>query len=245
MEGDYQSAQFILDTLSFLFDRWEFLIGLLIGGGGASYFTYKITIKKKNQAKIKQDGEDSQATEVVDSPNSPPQTAGGDAVRLDGDGGIRAVIHGSPGATINLGSEPRVGSSAEALGPNSVPSTPDVAALDLNQFHILQKVQEILQRLDISSSFAGRYQNAISHLNNNSAQVCASEYHSAFLDVVPVFLSRTTYSTEVPEETNLTALSTSFGQIRTFMSNSSHDSTALRTHVRSFEDSLLILLGYL
>lgn len=242
MPDDSQSAQLFLDTLTFIFERWEFLLGLLVGGGG-TYTT--ITLKKKNQAKLVQRGDDNQGTQIIDSPNASPQTGGRDVVRQDGEHAVHTSVTNSPGAVVNVGGQARLGSAEEMLGPDSVPATAVVASLDVNQSHILQKVQEILTRLNVNSSFSGRYPNAISHLNNNNAQVCASEYHAAFLDIVSVFQDRATYGTNAPSPENLTAVSTSFEQIRTFMSSASHDHAALRTQVRTFEDGLIVLLGYL
>lgn len=241
MEADYQSSQFALDILSFFFDRWEFLIGILLGVSG----TYiSVVIKKKYKTDLRQKGDGNQGTQIIESPNSNPQSAQRDAMRQEGVGGVMATVNNSPGATVNI-APPRTASSDEALGPTSIQTPVTAVSLDVNQAHILNKVQEVLTRLSISSSFSGRYQNAINHLNNNSAQVCASEYHSAFLDVVPVLSERSTYGVTAPTPENLSAIDTAFTQIRTFMNGASHDHVALRTQIRAFEDSLLILLGYL
>jgi len=244
MEGDYQSAQLMLDALTFLFDRWEFLLGLIFGGGGGSYFTYRVTTEKKNTVSIEQEGEGNQSTSVADSPNSPPLTAGGHAARQDGPNGIMLAMNDSPGGTMHV-NVPRTAGAEEALSPNPVPVTPNITALDNGQTYILEKVQEVLAALNISSSFGDRYQLAISHLNNNSAQVCASAYHAAFRDVVRVFLERSTYDNEAPSTENLEAFEEAFEEIRIFLNNASHDTQALRASIRSFEDSLMILLGYL
>lgn len=244
MQGDYQSAQFFLDIASFIFDRWEFLVGILIGGS-AIHISNKIRIKKKNQAKLNQKGDGNQGTEVVDSPSSPPQTGGRDAQRQEGQNGVLASIHDSPGASIILNGEQKVGSSSEALGNPSTPPVNTPTSLNANQSHIFQKVQEILQKLNINTTFTARYQKAISHLNNNNAQVCASEYHSAFLNVVPTFLERSTYGTNAPTDENLTALRSTFEEIRSFMNATSHDDSTLRTVIRNFENAIMIILGYL
>jgi len=242
MQDDYQSAQLLLDTLTFIFERWEFLLGLLIGGGG-TYTT--VTLKKKYKTKLAQEGDGNQGTQVVDSPNAVPQTAQRDALRQEGQNGVLATVNNSPGARVTIGTQPRIGTPEEILGPNVPQPVALTASLDVNQAHILQKIQEVLTRQNVNSSFAGRYQNAVVHLNNNSAQVCASEYHAAFLDVVPVLRERTTYGTTTPLPENLNAMDTSFEQIRTFMNSASHDHASLRAQIRIFEDGLLILLGYL
>lgn len=242
MQGDYQSAQFFLDVIGFIFDRWEFLIGLLIGGATV-HISNKIQIKKKNQAKINQKGDENQGTEVVDSPSSPPQSGGRDAQRQEGQNGVLASIHDSPGASIVLNGEQKVGIPSEALGNPSTANTP--ISLNANQSHIFQKVQETLQRLNVSTTFQARYQSAINHLNNNNAQVCASEYHAAFLNAVPTLLERTTYGTNAPTDDNLTALRSTFEEIRTFMNGASHDHSVLRIAISNFENALMIILGYL
>lgn len=237
MDGDS------ISILSFIFDRWEFILGVLLSAGASSYVTYKITIKKNNHSKINQDGEHNQATSVNDSPSSPPQTAGGDASRQDGqNNGL--LIQNSPNATVNFGS-PTIGDPAEALGPTPVNESLNAITLNYNQAHILNKVQEVIQRLNITSSFSERYQNAINHLNNNSAQVCASEYHSAFMDLVTVFVDQNTYTSQQPTTQQRTEFETSFTQVKTFMNDSSHDLNALRVHINRFEDSLIILLGFI
>ena len=63
MQGDHQTAQLLLDVAGFIFDRWEFLVGLLIGGS-ATYISNKVLIKKKNQAKLNQKGDGNQGIEV-------------------------------------------------------------------------------------------------------------------------------------------------------------------------------------
>jgi len=229
----------------FILDAAMAIASLLIGGGIGIYVENRWGIVKKIKSRMSQKGHANQAIEVIDSPHSSPQNASGDALKQGG-AGILASIKDSPGASINFpNNEPRVGSLVEALRANSVSVESERISLSSNQTHIHQKVQEIIQKLNKNTTFASRYQNAIRHLNNNNAQVCASEYHSAFLEVVPVLLERSTYGDSAPTKENLDALNTSFEQIRVFMNASSHDDATLGTALRSFEDALLILLGYL
>ncbi|MEK7657964.1 MAG: hypothetical protein AAB366_02115 [Patescibacteria group bacterium] len=221
------------------------IVSLLVGGVMGIYVENRWKIVKKVKSRINQKGYVNQAVEVIDSPHSSPQNAGGDALRQEG-AGVLASIKDSPGASINFANnEPRVGSPDEALGTSSLPTESERISLSSNQAHIYQKVQEILQKLNKNTTFAARYQNAIRHLNSNNAQVCASEYHSAFLDVVPIILERSTYGSSAPTKDNLDALNKSFEQIRVFMNTSSHDDATLGNTLKSFEDAILILLGYL
>lgn len=231
------------NILKFILDYWKFILSLLFSIGTSSFITYKITIKKNNHSKIDQDGKYNQATSINDSPNSSPQTAEGDASRQDGqNSGV--FIQNSPNATVNLGA-PTIGDPAEALGPTTIAGNLNTTELNFNQTHILNKVQEVIQRVNITSLFSERYKNAINHLNNNSAQVCASEYHSAFMDLVTVFVNQDIYASQQPTIQQRTAFETSFTQIKTFMNDSSHDLNALRAHINSFEDILIILLGFI
>jgi hypothetical protein len=242
MPDDQQSTQLFLDSLTFVVERWEFLLGVLLGGGG-TYTT--ITFKKKQKIDITLDGDKNLTTQVIDSPHAEPQTAGRDAVRQEAQNGVLATFHNSPGAVMNVGTLPTVGRPEDVLGPITPQLRVTTVILGPGQEHILGKIQDLLNRLGVTSSFSDRYQSAIGHLNNNNAQVCASEYHSAFLEIVPVLRERETYSTTPPPPENLTAFENSFEQIRIFMNTASHDHVALRAQVTTFENSLIILLGYL
>lgn len=236
MPSDFEIFQFIIE-------RWEFLIGLLVGGGSL-HVVNKIVIKKRVEQRQK--GHDNQAQQVTESPGSNLQTGGRDAHRQEGAGGVLASINDSPGASIVVGNnEPRVGTATEALGSQPTFPTGTPVSLNVNQSHIFQKVQEILQRLNLNSAFQARYQSAVGHLNNNNAQICSSEYHAAFLDVVPTLLERTAYSTNAPTDDNLTTLRDAFGEIRNFMNSASNDDSVLRTAIRNFENALIVILGYL
>lgn len=194
------------------------IASLLIGGGIGIAIENKWKISKRFMSRIKQAGTANQAAQIVDS----------------------------PGASIVLSnSEPRVGSAAEALGSQPTFPTSTPVSLNVNQSHIFQKVQEALQKLNMNSTFQARYQSAVGHLNNNNAQICSSEYHAAFLDVVPTLLERTTYGANAPTDDNLTTLRGTFGEIRNFMNSASNDDSALRTAIRNFENALIVILGYL
>lgn len=241
MEGDPNSVQDFLGIMTFIFERWEFIIGLIFGSAG----TYtSIKISKKSKTNFSQKGAENASAQVVDSPNADLQVAHGDALRQEGRNGVLANVTNSPGAILNI-AQPTIGNRDDALGPSNLEVPVIVAALDANQAHILKKIQETLSRLNIQSSFSDRYQSAINHLNNSNTQVCISEYHSAFLEIVPVLSDRDTYNTIAPPPENLLAFENSFAQIKAFMNSASHDHVALRTHVEAFESGLLILLGYL
>ena len=201
-----------------LIDAIAIIASILIGGGIGIVIENKWKISKRFTSRMKQAGAANQAAQIVDS----------------------------PGASIVLNNnEPRVGSSAEALDSQPTFPTSIPVSLNVNQSHIFQKVQEVLQRLNASTTFQARYQNAVSHLNNNNAQVCSSEYHAAFLDAMPIFLERTTYGTNAPTYDNLKTRRDAFDEIRSFMSSASNEDSTLRTVIRNFENALIVILGYL
>ena len=166
---------------------------------------------------------------------------------------IKNTIKNSPGANQFNQRADHIVNNFNGVGvstPNEALNSPPVSlgnargVLTPNQLHIQSKIQQLFP--DIYSNFEPRYQNAICHLSQNNPQVCSSEYHAAFSNIVPAILARETYKgLSVPSEENLTNAKVPFLKLKKFMESSSTDGVKLQSIITNFESAVLILLGFL
>ena len=174
MGDEYQQAQLMLDLFGFLADRWEFALGLLLGGTG-TYTAYRYKISKKNKPKLDQNGTGNQASQVTDSPNSPPRTAGGDFHEQSATQGltVNGPFHGNVSMAQGQG---RVGTEEEALGRPAIEVAAIDPALTTDQQFFCDEVESLCQRN--SRSFTGREDyirgEGLRHALGRPAAVCYS-----------------------------------------------------------------------
>ena len=157
MQDDYQSAQLFLDTLTFIIERWEFLLGLLLGGGG-TYTT--ITLKKKHETNLTQKGESSQAIQVVDSPhaNTP-------------------AVHSSTGVTQLTAQRDIIFNSQSGIAIGSrdvVQQQVQISPLDSNRLFLCSEIERLLASRNDIYNPQSDYERTINFLSKSDRRNAAT-----------------------------------------------------------------------
>lgn len=225
MQDDYQSAQFLLDTLTFIFERWEFLLGLVVGGGGTYKYT-TITLKKKNQAKLALKGDSNQGTQVVDSPgaNTPAIHSSTGVTQLTAQRDIN-VFNTPPGTT--LGTREDVLQQAQ------------VSVLDSDRLFLCAEIERLLASRNDIYNPQNDYERAVSFLSDG-------DHRNAATLILRIYMRANTYFQSAQyvrgENINLSVVAESLSNIQTLHSGVVSQ-VSLDTLLQSIESAVRDLIS--
>ena len=117
-------------------------------------------------------------------------------------------------------------------------------ALPYTENAFVKKIIEIAGNHSIQTSFAESYRRGYQHLQNEQAQMAASEYHSAFIQIRELFLRRATYRDDL-EASVFAVLPSNFQALKDFSDGSQIEATRLREIMSGLENTLKAIIPYI
>lgn len=188
-------------------------LALLLSVGAGVYIENKWNIVQKIRIKFVRKSRTQQSTQTDRSPGSNTSLIGGD----------------------NYGS---VNQTTTIVQP--IPST---VSLSPHQNHIVGKVNAILQARGQSGSFESLYSNAARFINERQAQLAASEYYAACVQIQGIFLERSTYREGVNQDSRKD-LEKALGDLKGFVDQHLNDMNQLNPIIEKTENALLTLFPH-
>lgn len=219
---DPQSFSDYISWLGFLFDRWEFVLGLFAGGTVSQTYNHFVT-KKKNIMKPSAEAEKAQAVGVADSDGASILTAQGDVVT-----GISTRVENSPGAIVTVGH----------------PESPSPTHLPERTRWCHDKLFSLLAGSTEGARFSTKYIAGFNFMSKKEVGLAASEYLGAWLILDEKLTNRESYRVGVDQAAQA-IFRDSFSKLSVFVSSGQNDIAELTNVINTLELTFAKLEPYL